>query len=396
MAKILIVSEVFWPEDFLVNDLAREWKSMGHHVDVISQYPSYPRGFVFDGYNNQGETIEDWDGIRIHRFPVIEGYREKKSRKFLNYLKFIFSGKKIIKNIVDDFDFVFVSQTGPLTVALPAILACKHKNIPIAIWTFDIWPDVVWSYGVPKTKLSKLLLDKLIGYIYKKCDRIFVSSKMFMETISQYTDASLIYAPNWLRLVAEEKSDVKLDKSLFHFTFTGNISKYQNLTNTILGFAKANIPNAVLNIIGDGSYADQVKNVVVQNGIKNVIFYGRKPFNTMNDILCQSNVLVLPLINDEGIMKTEPLKLQSYLYAGKPVLGILGGSGKTIIEENKIGVVGKPDDVDDIASAFRASVGFAKNYSDEVKIRSAELMDKRFCKEQIISVINANLPIGRS
>lgn len=392
MLRILIVSEVFWPEDFLINDLALEWKSLGYHVEVVSQYPSYPRGFVYDGYENKGETIEDWHGIKIHRFPVVEGYRERKSRKFGNYLKFIFSGKKVIENIIDDFDLIFVSQTGPLTVALPAILASKKKKVPVAIWTFDIWPDVVWTYGVPKMKLSELLLDKLIGYIYKRCDRIFVSSKMFMETISQYTDDSMIYAPNWLRPVSEEKSDLEFDKNLFHFTFTGNISRYQNLTNTILGFAKADLRNAVLNIVGDGSYADNLKRLVIENDIKNVIFHGRKPYNTMNDVLSQSDVLVLPLINDEGIMKTEPLKLQSYLYAGKPILGILGGSGKAIIEENDLGIVARPDDIDSIAKAFRESVGFAGSNGEKVKKRSIELMSSRFCKAEIVKTITENLP----
>ena len=52
--KILIVSEVFWPEEFIINDLAREWSKMGYEVEVLTQYPSYPQGHVYSGYNNKG------------------------------------------------------------------------------------------------------------------------------------------------------------------------------------------------------------------------------------------------------------------------------------------------------------------------------------------------------
>lgn len=91
--KILIVSEVFYPEDFMVNELAVEWQRMGHQVEVLSQYPSYPQSYVFEGYENTGRRVEEWNGIRIHRFPVVEGYKDSKVRKFANYLRFVRVGK---------------------------------------------------------------------------------------------------------------------------------------------------------------------------------------------------------------------------------------------------------------------------------------------------------------
>lgn len=390
--RILIVSEVFYPEDFIINNLAQEWQKMGHEVSVLSQYPSYPQSYVYDDYENKGEMIEDWNGIKIYRFPFIEGYRDSVKRKFANYLSYIRGGKKIAKRIGNDFDVIFVSQSGPLTVALPAIAAGKKYNKPVAIWTFDIWPDVVWTYGMPQNKFTRWFLNRLIGYIYKNCDRIFVSSKRFEESIGQYTKKDLVYAPNWLRPTEEVKSDLRLDPSKFNFTFTGNISRYQNLINTVSGFGKAHLENSVLNIVGDGSYLEQVKYYVEHHNIKNVVFHGRKPYSQMNDILCQSDVLVLPLMPNEGIMKTEPFKIQSYLHAGKPIFGILGGSGKDIIEENQLGIVSIPDDVDDIAKGFCDSIEFAKQYTEEVAARASELMQTRFNKDRIVETITSNLP----
>ena len=393
--KILIVSEVFWPENFVLNDLAQEWQKMGMQVEVLTQYPSYPQGYVYDNYKNEGEKVEYWNGIKIHRFPFIEGYRDSKCKKFANYLSFIRGGNRIAKRIGGNYDVIFVSQTGPLTVALPAIAASKKHKVPVAIWTQDIWPDVVWTYGVPKNTFTSWFLDKVISYIYKRCDRIFVSSKRFEDVIKRYSKKPIVYTPNWLRPTNEIESDLRLDATKFHFTFTGNISRYQNLTNTVIGFGKARIENAVLNIVGDGSYAEQVKHIVESQHIKNVVFHGRKPYSQMNDILTQSDVLVLPLINNEGIMRTEPFKIQSYLHAGKPIMGILGGSGKEIIEENELGLVAAPDNTDEIARVFHEMEDYSKKYALRVKERAIYLMSTRFNKTEIVNTFTEHLPLEK-
>ena len=382
--KILIVSEVFHPENFIINDLALEWKAMGHSVEVLTQYPSYPQSYVYDGYINKGYTVEDWDGIKIHRFPVVEGYKESLIKKLHNYFRFVRRGGKIAKKIGTNFDYVFVSQTGPLTVTLPALALKKKFNIPVAIWTQDIWPDAVWSYGIPNNAITRYFLDRFIKSIYKKCDKIFISSKRFAETINEYVDKECIYTPNWLKPVEEVKSELQLNKDVFNFTFTGNISRYQNLQNVVLAFKKANIPNAVLNIVGNGSYAENIRSLIESEKIENVLMHGSFPYNQMNDILTQSDMLILPLMPNEGIMKTEPFKIQSYLNSGKPIYGILGGGGKDIIEENNLGICANPNDVDDIAKGFTSCINFAKENSDKVKKASQELMRTRFNKKMIV------------
>ena len=51
--KVLIISEVFAPEDFLINDLAFFWRKQGFLVSVLTRNPSYPAGKIFSGYRNR-------------------------------------------------------------------------------------------------------------------------------------------------------------------------------------------------------------------------------------------------------------------------------------------------------------------------------------------------------
>lgn len=389
--RILVFSEVFWPEDFIVNDLVREWVNMGHDVEVVTQYPSYPQSYVFDNYVNKGITIEDWEGVKIHRYPFVEGYRDSKLKKFHNYYSFVYGGKKVAEKLNCHYDCAFVSQTGPLTVAYPALYAKKLFGIPVNIWTCDIWPDVVWSYGMPKNAVTNAFLERMIRRIYGGCNRIFVSSKRFAETIGRYSDKECIYAPNWLRPANNVESNLRLEEGKFHFTFTGNVSRYQNLINTIKGFVKVGIEGAQLNIVGDGSYLKEVKEAVSHLDLKSVVFHGRHPYNEMQDILSQSNVLVLPLMPQEGIEKTEPFKIQSYLQAGKPIYGVLNGAGRDIIEENGLGLCAEPTDVSAIAEGFRKMMEFANEHVEDVRAAARHLMDTRFNKVEIVARITENL-----
>ena len=391
--KILVISEVFYPENFLINDLVKEWKKRGYQVDVLTQYPSYPQSYVYDGYVNKGETVELWEDSKIFRFKFVEGYKDSVIKKFVNYFIFVHKGKRVLKKVLNTnkYDHIFVSQTGPLTVALPALFAKKKYGIPTTIWTCDIWPDVVYSYGVPKVLPIKYLLNRFISFVYNSCDNILVSSKRFEDTIREYTNKQILYTPNWIEETLEVDETISLDRTKFNFTFTGNISKYQNLLTTVKGFVKANIPNAIFNIFGDGSAMDELKTYVLQNKIENVKLHGRVAKEKVLNILYQSDILVLPLIADEVISKTEPLKLQSYLYSHKPILGVCNGACKEIIEENGLGICANPSDVDDISNCFVEIIEFKQKNNDNIKESSKKLLENRFNKEITINKINSCL-----
>lgn len=394
MKKILVISEVFYPENFLINDLVREWKKQGHTVDVISQYPSYPESYVFPGYENVGESVEEWEGSKIYRFPFIEGYKTSIKKKFANYLKFVRGASKIGKRIGGNYDVIFVSQTGPLTVAIPAIAIKKKFHKKISIWTFDIWPDVVYMYGVPRMIITKFFLDNLVKYIYKKFDNILVSSSGFKNSILKYVpNKTITYAPNWLQPVEFVTSEIQLDTNKFNYTFTGNISLYQNMLNVVKGFSLANIENAVLNIIGNGSSYTELKDYIENNNVQNVKLYKRVPYNQIDDILQHSDVFVLPLIANEEIEKTEPLKLQSYLSVGKPIYGILNGTCRTIIEENRLGLCAEPSNIANIAKGFKDIKTYAEDHTNEVYTSAQNLKQERFNKQKTIEKINRTIGI---
>lgn len=384
MKKILVVSEVFWPENFMINDLVHQLKERGYTVDILTQHPSYPVSKVFDGYENCDYRCEEWDGSKIFRFKVVEGYRDSKVKKILNYIHFVSKGSKIAKQLPNDYDLVLVSQTGPLSVAAPAIAYAQKNRCPLLLWVLDIWPDAVYAYVFKKNIVLSTLLNRFITWVYSKSDTIFVSSKNFSDSVKRYAqDKEILYMPNWLVESKDIKSNITLDQSLFNITFAGNISLYQNLSNVIEGFRRANLEGVILNIVGDGSMLSELKRVVEHDNIQGVIFHGRVSPLEVHDILTQSDALLLPLIADEGIQKTEPLKIQSYLKSGKPIFGVIYGSGRDIIEQNGLGICADPDNIEDIASKFKALTELSEEQRHKAAENSTSLLKSRFNRESI-------------
>lgn len=388
--NILIVTEVFYPENFHVNDFARTMVEKGCHVKVMTRQPSYPFGYVYPKYKNERYSVEKWGEIEIHRFDIIEGYKESKIKKVWNYYHYVKRGKDVIQNLVNDIDIIIVYHTGPLSLALPAIYAKKKFGIPVIVWSFDIWPDTVYMYGFPHVIPISTTVNHIIRKVYGNANAIMISSKQFADTIRRYAPhADITYAPNWQMPTDEQPTSLFFDKSKVNFVFTGNISKAQNLENTIRGFVKAGLDNAVLNIVGDGSYLPYIKSVVDQLACENIKFHGRIPYQEVSSVLKACDYLVLPLTSNSGIDKTEPFKLQSYLMSGKPILGIIRGAGQEIIDENGLGICCNPEDIDDISLGFQRMLRLTDIDIKKISSAAEFLMNSRFCKDSIMNRIES-------
>lgn len=385
--KALIVCEAFYPEDFIINDLVLEWKKEGYELEVLTRAPSYPFGKVYNGYKNKIYQQTDFKGIKVHRFSVIQGYHKSVFIKIINYISFVFWSSLIGMIIGKRFDRIFVYQTGPLTVALPAIIIKKLYGNSITIWTQDLWPETVYAYGFKKRKLLKLFLDKLVRFIYKNCDIILVSCEGFIPKIQRYVKHKKVYwIPNWSLITYLPTNKVEL-KGKFNFTFAGNVGKVQNLTNVILGFelfVKENT-DTYLNIIGDGSSLEELKELVTDREILNVEFLGRKPLNEMANYFQASDVLIISLIDEPIFELTIPSKFQAYLETQKPIMGVLNGEVCSLINNNKVGFTADPSNVQAINETYNKFKQIDLQEQLMIAINSKRLLENKFSRLKLIN-----------
>ena len=317
-------------------------------MEVLTQVPSYPFDKIYDGYKNKMyQTTREFNDIPVHRVSTIFGYNRSVFRKVLNYLHFglltslwaLFNGRR--------FDKVFVYHTAALTMAsavFPLRLIWRKK---ITIWTQDLWPDAVWGYGFKPSRFRRMMLNMFVRLIYNRCNRITVSCRRYVQRIKALTGRDAEWIPQWEPATMELPEKAHDGKTVF--MFAGNMGVPQNLENVIEGFKRADMTDAELWLVGGGVMAEPLKEKYGET--EGVRFCGRQPRAEMPAWFAKADVLIISLTDRYSL--TLPGKFQSYIKTGKPLLGILNGEARELIEEFKIGHVANPGDVDEIAGAFK-------------------------------------------
>lgn len=383
MAKILILVERFYPEDFLVNDLASEWKRMGHDVEVLTQVPSYPFDKIYDGYKNRTyQTTREFNDIPVHRVSTIFGYNTSVKRKVLNYLHFawltslwaLWNGRK--------FDKVFVYHTAALTMASASIPLKWVWRKPVTIWTQDLWPDAVWGFGFKPSKWKAAMLNAFVRFVYGRCDRITVSCRRYVRRIKELTGRDAEWVPQWEPV--EMMLPAKPSGGKVVFMFAGNMGIPQDLPNVIEGFVEANLDDAELWLVGGGVMFKPLKEKYGKT--KGVKFCGRQPRSEMPEWFAKADALIISLTDKYCL--TLPGKFQSYIKTGRPLLGILNGEARELIEEYGIGFTAKPDDIGDIADSYHKLYSVVRNgESVTYGNRAIELSTTMFNRERLVKAL---------
>lgn len=347
--RILVLTERYFPEEFLINDLVAEWNKQGLEVEVLTQVPSYPHDKIFEGYRNRGfQTTKAPGGVSVHRVRTVLGYNRSVVRKVLNYLNFaartswwsIFRGR--------GYDCVFIYHTGPLTMATAALVLHGLWRKRCVIWTQDLWPDAVFAYGFKKSAFREWLLGGFVKLIYAACSEVLVSCPGYVTPLMKRLGRKITFLPQWD--IGGDAVPEKAPDGRVVFLFAGNMGVPQNLERVICGFRDAKLASAELHLVGGGVMLEPLRAWVEKEAIPHVFFHGRQPRDTMSSFFAFADVLLLPLTADFAL--TLPGKFQAYLKAGRPIFGVLRGSAEGLIRDHDLGVTADPENVSAIARGF--------------------------------------------
>ena len=157
--KILVVSQYFYPENFRINDLCKGLKEQGHSVSVLTAKPNYPNGVFFEGYSFLNKSLDNYNGIKIYRSPIIPRGNGSGIRLFINYISFVIFGIIRLLSINEKFDRVLVYAPSPITVGYIGAFAAFKFRAKSYLWVHDLWPESVKDAGGINNKLILYLID---------------------------------------------------------------------------------------------------------------------------------------------------------------------------------------------------------------------------------------------
>lgn len=336
---ILVISQYFYPEQFRINDICKEWVKRGYQVTVITGIPNYPIGKFYDGYGIFKKNKDIYCGVRIVRLPLIP--RGSNSVMLsMNYLSFVVTGGlwSLFSKITADFVFIF--EVSPMTQALPGVWYAKKHNIPCYLYVQDLWPDNVEIITGIQNACILGLLNRMVHYIYKNCNRIFVTSKSFRtELIKRHVPKEKVVY--WPQYAEDCYKPVKRsgDSNCFTVVFTGNIGFAQGLEilPRTASFLKGE--NIRFLMVGEGRYREKLMEEIKENDVSAQFeFVGKVSPEHVPRYLAMADTAFISFMDSPLFEKTIPAKLQSYMACGMPIVAVATGETKRLIEKAQCGI----------------------------------------------------------
>ncbi len=399
--RLLICSQYFWPENFRVNDLTSALVERGHQVTVLTGYPNYPDGNIFPEFAGNPDAFNAYRGAEIIRVPLLPRGRGA-LRLMLNYASFVVTAslRGAWRLRGRRYDAVFVYQPSPITACLPAIAVGRMTGAPVILWTLDLWPDTLRAIGVVTSPFLLRQVGRLVSLIYRRCALVLGQSRGFEANVITYGGVAsrFRYFPQWSESLfgdglanAPIAPETEAYLGTFNVLFAGNIGDAQDFP-AILEAAERLKGNPGIRwlVVGDGRAADWVRGEVIRRGLTDrVLLLGRHPIERMPEFFRAAGALLVTLKRDPVFALTIPGKLQTYLAAGLPLLGMLDGEGARVIEDAMAGLTCRSGDGEALAGLVETMAAMSSERRAEMGCCARAFSEREFDRDRLLGQLES-------
>lgn len=354
--KILVVCQHYWPENFRVTEICEELAKRGHDVTALVGLPNYPTGIVPPEYKGFRSRRQERNGVHIRRCLEI-GRRPGKIGLAVNYVSYMLAACHKVLWMKKDFDAVYAFSTSPVLMSLPAALMRCFGRQPMMIYIMDIWPACLAALNVPETSALYRLMKRVSKWIYNRADKLIYSSKRFqayLRDVHGIVVSDEEYMPQFADGMFEQDLPPKEADGTLRLHFAGNIGKMQGVETLMQAAALVRDLPIFWSFAGDGSNLETCRKLTRELDLTDQVeFLGQRPLEEMPGFYAGADAMLVSMRNDPLVNDTLPGKVQTYMAAGKPVLGSIAGEAAYVLEQSGCGLCAPPDDPEAFAAVIR-------------------------------------------
>jgi len=380
--KVLLISPRYYPEQFSITNVAEELARRGNSVTVLTGMPIY--GFEKPGKRIDAPKIEEINGVRVCR------YRERRRKKgalslAMNYFSIYYGISHFLRHNKDKFDVVFSHVLSPIFVATAANKYCKKSKTPHMHYGLDLWPESLIAAGATKrNSLFYQMMLHLSRKTYKRIDAIAFSSpsaKSYFRDILQIDKViQTIYQPCL-------ENDVKLrqpayDDAILHLLYCGSVTHFLNISllpKAIALLSEAQRQRVHIDIVGNGSSLEKLKDdVSIFRVGDQFTFHDRVPSKETIHFYERSDVVFVPLSNTSRTALLIPQKLLETMRLGKPILGMINGDGRDLIEKSGGGIICE-ETAEDLAKSISSLITMPKDQIAKMGVMNRDFFYSNAC-----------------
>lgn len=353
--KILVICQYYYPEPFRIADICEELVRSGHDVTVVTGTPNYPMGDIYPGYENKAHRDEIINGVTVHRCPI-HPRKTGAIHRLWNYYSYAFASTRYIKRLDASFDVVFINQLSPVMMAKAGMAYARKHHKRSVLYCLDLWPASLSVGGVRKGLVYKWF-RRVSHNIYRSVDELLISSQSFSTYFEkEFGIRDTTYLPQYAETNFSPNDCAKQPNDTLDLMFAGNVGTAQSVQTIIRAAALCkDIHHLRWHIVGDGKEIDSCRQLAKDLEAP-VTFHGRKPLRDMPAYYAMADAMLVAMQKDPVISLTLPGKVQSYLAAGKPIIGAASGETQRVIRESGAGVCADAEDTEGLADRVREFV----------------------------------------
>lgn len=390
--RIVYLSQLFHPEPtFKGHDFVAGLEGHGYEVEVVTGFPNYPGGKVYDGFKIRPMVRERMNGTEITRLAIYPSHDRSALRRIASYCSFMITSFLYLTLRARRSELIYVYYPA-LTAGLAAVAVKLFRRTPILLDMQDMWPDSLGSSGMMRNRFLLGIVNAACNLLYRHCAHILVQSPGFKALLIERgvpaEKISVVY--NWA-----EETPMATDRSLpegfdpddgFRVLFAGNMGILQQLDTAIDAAAKLQVahPDCMFYFMGDGIDRDRLIQRVGDLGLSNVRFLPRVPLSEVQRFLNAADALLVHLTDDPLFSITIPSKTQAYLYAGRPILMGVAGDAADLVRQAEAGYVFTSGDADSLAEGVQHLLADGAERRVEIGRNGHRFYDERLRRSKAI------------
>jgi len=364
--RILFLTDNFPPETNAPATRTYEhclkWINMGYKVTIITCFPNFPNGKVFDGYTNRLYQKENIDGITVIRVWSYITANNGFVKRIIDYVSYALTSFLVGLFVKTD---LIIATSPQFFTAITGKMLGVFKQRPWVMEVRDLWPDSIAAVGsMNKNSKSFTVLKKLEHHLYHSASRIVVVTNSFKkyiitkhgikpEKVGVFKNGVLVsnFRSTKSNDVIALKESLGLDNKII-VSYIGTHGLAHGLEFILDSISQ--ISNAKLHFLFIGDGAEK----------QNLIEYSKTLYSnnfTFLKSVAKSDIPLYVDISDYSLVNLKksdefknviPSKIFENIAMYKPILLGVEGESKKLILDYKVGVCFEPENKESFVSAL--------------------------------------------
>jgi glycosyltransferase involved in cell wall biosynthesis len=368
--KILLIHQYFLETNdgggSRFNEMTRNWSEQGHEITVLAGMMHYSNSEKRPEYKGKHFVYKQHDQVEVWRCHVSESYNINFLGRLWGYFSFVFSSVWAgLFKIKGKYDLILVTSP-PLFVGITAYILSRFKRIPFVFEIRDLWPESAIDTGVLTNKLLIKFAYWFEAFMYKRAKLINVLTPAFRNTLIEKkkvpTD-KIIFIPNAADFslsdeILEHFDPVKFRKEQaiddrFVITYVGAHGVANHLIQLLDTAELLKDTKVLFQLIGSGMQKEMLIEEVKKRGLSNVRFVDPVPKKEVFKYIIASDLGTSVLKRVDTFKTIYSNKTFDYMACKKPVLLVIDGVSRELVENAKCGLFAEPERPEDIAAKIR-------------------------------------------